>query len=113
MRRWAGGDAAAATPDTRYDLVFCDPPTFSNSKRMQETWDVQRDHVSLITRTAEVLAPGGTLVFSCNRRKFTLDVDALELAGLSCEDVTARTIPKDFERRPSVHSCWTIRRSEP
>ena len=105
-------DAAAATPDARYDLVFCDPPTFSNSKRMQETWDVQRDHVSLITRTAEVLAPGGVLVFSCNRRKFALDSDALTLAGLACEDVTARTIPQDFERKPGVHACWLIRRSE-
>jgi 23S rRNA (guanine2445-N2)-methyltransferase / 23S rRNA (guanine2069-N7)-methyltransferase len=105
-------DAAAATPDSRYDLVFCDPPTFSNSKRMQETWDVQRDHVALITRTAEVLAPGGVLFFSCNRRKFALDLEALNLAGLECEDVTARTIPKDFERKPGVHSCWLIQRSE-
>jgi 23S rRNA (guanine2445-N2)-methyltransferase / 23S rRNA (guanine2069-N7)-methyltransferase len=105
-------DAAAATPDSRYDLVFCDPPTFSNSKRMQETWDVQRDHVALLTRTAEVLAPGGVLFFSCNRRKFSLDLEALTLAGLECENVTARTIPKDFERKPGVHSCWLIRRSE-
>ena len=105
-------DAAAATPDARFDLVFCDPPTFSNSKRMRDTWDVQRDHVALITRIGEVLAPGGLLVFSCNRRKFALDTDALALAGLVCEDVTARTIPQDFERRPGVHSCWMIRRSE-
>ncbi|MEI7814539.1 MAG: class I SAM-dependent methyltransferase, partial [Coriobacteriia bacterium] len=105
-------DAAAATPDARWDLVFCDPPTFSNSKRMQETWDVQRDHVSLITRMGTILAPGGLLIFSCNRRKFALDTDALALAGLVCEDVTARTIPQDFERRPRVHSCWMIRRSE-
>ena len=105
-------DAAAATPETRFDLVFCDPPTFSNSKRMRDTWDVQRDHVALITRIGEILAPGGVLVFSCNRRKFTLDADALARAGLTCEDVTARTIPQDFERRPGIHSCWMIRRSE-
>ncbi len=105
-------DAAVATPEARFDLVFCDPPTFSNSKRMQETWDVQRDHVALITRTADLLAPGGQLVFSCNRRKFALDLDALSLAGLDCQNVTARTIPQDFERKPGVHSCWIIRRSE-
>ncbi len=76
-------DAAVATPDARFDLIFCDPPTFSNSKRMQETWDVQRDHASLITRTAELLAPGGVLVFSCNRRKFAFDLEGLTLAGLA------------------------------
>ena len=102
---------AAANSDDRYDLVFCDPPTFSNSKRMQATWDVQRDHVELIMRIAELLTGDGTLVFSCNRRKFELDVAALEAAGLVCRDVTARTIPRDFECRPGVHVCWTVRRA--
>jgi 23S rRNA (guanine2445-N2)-methyltransferase / 23S rRNA (guanine2069-N7)-methyltransferase len=105
-------DAASRNDAERFDLIFCDPPTFSNSKRMRETWDVQRDHVSLLTRTAELLAPQGTLVFSCNRRKFELDTAALAEAGLTCVNVTARTIPKDFERRVGVHTCWTIRRSE-
>jgi len=95
----------------RYELVFCDPPTFSNSKRMQETWDVQRDHVALITASARLLADEGTLVFSCNRRKFELDAEALAAAGLEVKDITKRTIPKDFERTPGVHSCWTVRRS--
>ena len=92
-----------------YDLVFCDPPTFSNSKRMNESWDVQRDHASLIARIADILAENGTLVFSCNRRKFALDVDVLTAAGLSCEDITARTVSRDFERHPNAHSCWLIR----
>lgn len=91
-----------------FDVIFCDPPTFSTSKRMDQTFDVQRDHVAVITHAARMLADGGVLVFSCNRRKFTLDSEALEQAGLSVRDVTARTIPKDFERRPRVHSCWTI-----
>ncbi len=95
----------------RYDLIFCDPPTFSNSKRMRDTWDVQRDHVALIEASARLLADDGTLVFSCNRRKFSLDVEALAAAGLVADDVTRRTIPKDFERTPGVHSCWTIRRA--
>ena len=66
---------------------------------------------SLITRTAQLLAPGGTLVFSCNRRKFALDVDGARARGAECEDITARTIPQDFERTPGVHSCWLIRRA--
>jgi 23S rRNA (guanine2445-N2)-methyltransferase / 23S rRNA (guanine2069-N7)-methyltransferase len=103
---------AAKRGRERYDLIFCDPPTFSNSKRMSETWDVQRDHAELIKSLADILSADGMLVFSCNRRKFALDLEGLTAAGLTCEDVTARTIPKDFERKPGVHVCWTIRRSK-
>jgi 23S rRNA (guanine2445-N2)-methyltransferase / 23S rRNA (guanine2069-N7)-methyltransferase len=92
----------------RYDLVFCDPPTFSNSKRMRDSWDVQRDHAQLIARIGRVLAAGGTLVFSCNRRKFVLDTAALAEAGLAVRDITASTIPRDFERTPGVHACWLV-----
>jgi len=92
-----------------YDLVFCDPPTFSNSKRMHETLDVQRDHAAIIGRISHILAEDGTLVFSCNRKKFVLDIEALTAAGLSCEDITARTVARDFERHPNAHGCWLIR----
>ena len=91
-----------------YDLVFCDPPTFSNSKRMRESWDVQRDHAQLIARIGRVLSPEGTLVFSCNRRRFALDTTALAEAGLEARDISASTIPRDFERKPGVHVCWLI-----
>jgi 23S rRNA (guanine2445-N2)-methyltransferase / 23S rRNA (guanine2069-N7)-methyltransferase len=100
---------AARRRGDRYDLVFCDPPTFSNSKRAEDTWDIQRDHGRLIAGISEILSEGGTLVFSCNRRKFALDEDALAAAGLTATDITARTVPKDFERRAWVHHCWTIR----
>lgn len=103
--------ADAALAGREFDLVFCDPPTFSNSKRTETTFDVQRDHVSLLEGCAGVLAPDGTIVFSCNRRRFELDTEALGGLGLEATDVTARTIPKDFERTPRVHSCWTIRRA--
>jgi 23S rRNA (guanine2445-N2)-methyltransferase / 23S rRNA (guanine2069-N7)-methyltransferase len=73
---------------------------------------VQRDHAALIVSLAELLSEDGMLVFSCNRRKFAFDLEALTEAGLVCEDVTARTIPKDFERKPGVHTCWTVRRSK-
>ncbi|MDP2183094.1 MAG: bifunctional 23S rRNA (guanine(2069)-N(7))-methyltransferase RlmK/23S rRNA (guanine(2445)-N(2))-methyltransferase RlmL [Actinomycetota bacterium] len=91
-----------------YDLIFCDPPTFSNSKRMEDSFDVQRDHVVLIHAVAALLAPGGTLIFSNNRRKFRMDTEAL--TGLTAEDITAETIPFDFARRPGVHSTWRIAR---
>lgn len=101
----------AARKSARYDLIFCDPPTFSNSKRMDETWDVQRDHAGLLVSAAGLLADGGTLVFSCNRRRFTLDEDALSAAGLVAREISKRTIPKDFERNPRIHSCWLITRA--
>lgn len=92
----------------RYLLVFLDPPTFSNSKRMgDDTLDVQRDHVELITLAAGLLEPAGTLLFSTNNRRFRLDADAL--TGLDVEEITAKTIPPDFERSPRIHSCWLIR----
>ncbi len=95
----------------RYGLIFCDPPTFSNSKRMDGTWDVQRDHVELLTGVAGLLEDDGTLIFSCNRRRFALDEAALADAGLLVRDVTRRTTPKDFDRTPPPHRCWTVRRA--
>lgn len=100
----------ARAADVRYDLVFCDPPTFSNSKRMTETWDVQRDHVELVRGIADLLSDDGLIVFSCNRRNFAFGAAQLESMGLTCRDITSRTIPKDFERKPGVHVVWTVRR---
>ncbi|PKQ16086.1 MAG: bifunctional 23S rRNA (guanine(2069)-N(7))-methyltransferase RlmK/23S rRNA (guanine(2445)-N(2))-methyltransferase RlmL [Actinobacteria bacterium HGW-Actinobacteria-7] len=94
-----------------YDLIFVDPPTFSNSKRTDSTFDVQRDHVALVIACGKVLAPGGTIVFSCNRRKFAFDAETLAAEGFECSDATARTIPKDFERTPGIHTCWTVRKA--
>ncbi len=91
----------------RFDLAFVDPPTFSNSKRMEGVLDVQRDHVGMIRRTLRVLRPGGRLVFSTNYTRFQLDAGAL--ADLCVEDISAATIPKDFERNPRIHRCFVIR----
>jgi len=98
----------ASRDKRRFDLIFLDPPTFSTSKRMRQTWDVQRDHPMLVKKCMNLLASGGTLVFSTNCRKFKLDAEAL--TGLSLEDVTRKTIPKDFERNPKIHHCWIISR---
>lgn len=91
-----------------FDLIFLDPPTFSNSKRMEGTFDVQRDHVELLRKTAALLAKDGTLIFSNNNRKFKMDAEALP--ELLIEDITRKTIPKDFERNPRIHNCWRIRK---
>lgn len=96
-----------ASPWRRYGLIFLDPPTFSTSKRMDGTFDVQRDHADLIRAVARLLTPDGVLVFSNNLRKFRVDREAL--ADLEVEDITGRTIPKDFERNPRIHNCWQIR----
>jgi len=93
-------------PQARYGLIFLEPPTFSTSKRMQGTLDVQRDHVSLIDRTARLLAPGGVLIFSTNLRTFAMDREALP--HLAFEDLSRATLPKDFERSPRMHRCWRI-----
>lgn len=94
--------------DTRhqFDLVFIDPPTFSNSKRTPDVFDVQRDHVELIWLAMRALHPGGTLYFSNNFRKFRLDTDALQ--EFLIEDISPATIGFDFARNPGIHRCWMI-----
>jgi 23S rRNA (guanine2445-N2)-methyltransferase / 23S rRNA (guanine2069-N7)-methyltransferase len=91
----------------RFDLIFVDPPTFSNSKRMEGVLDVQRDHVGMIRRSLKLLRPSGRLVFSTNYTRFKLDAEAL--ADLAVDDISARTIPKDFERHARIHRCFVIR----
>lgn len=95
----------------RWDLIFCDPPTFSNSARMGErTWDVQRDHVELLKGVVGLLEQGGVAIFSCNLRSFKPDVEALRAAGIGLEDITERTIPEDFQRNKRIHHCYLVRR---
>jgi len=90
-----------------YDLIFCDPPSFSNSKRMENTWDVQRDHQALVETLMGQLEPDGVLVFSNNLRKFKL-APALQDA-FAVEDYSAQSIDEDFKRNPNIHKCWLIR----
>ncbi len=88
-----------------YDLIFVDPPTFSNSKRADD-FDVQRDHVRMLQLCGERLLPGGTIVFSNNFRRFKLDQAAL--ADFVIRDTTAMTIPFDFERNSRIHQCYEL-----
>lgn len=99
---------AAAHPE-RYHVIFLDPPTFSNSKRMgAATFDVQRDHVDLLRRAAQLLARDGVMLFSNNFRHFKMHRHALP--ELAIEEITHATIAPDFRRSPRIHSCWRITR---
>ena len=98
---------AQAVWGPRFDLIYVDPPTFSNSKRMDGVLDVQRDHVGMIRRSLKLLRPQGRLVFSTNHARFKLDAEAL--AELSVEDISAQTIPHDFERNPRIHRGFVVR----
>jgi 23S rRNA (guanine2445-N2)-methyltransferase / 23S rRNA (guanine2069-N7)-methyltransferase len=92
-----------------FDLILCDPPTFSHSKKMEGVLDLQRDHATLVRQCAALLAPGGTLYFSTNRRGFKLDPEVAR--ELQAQDITAQTLDEDFKRPPPAHRCWAIRRA--
>jgi 23S rRNA (guanine2445-N2)-methyltransferase / 23S rRNA (guanine2069-N7)-methyltransferase len=97
---------AAQQESQRYDLIFLDPPTFSNSSRMEGVFDIQRDHPSLIRMAGQLLNSNGQLVFSTNRRDFKMVAE--ELDGLRLTDISQQTIPRDFERNRKIHYCWLI-----
>ncbi|MBI3560761.1 MAG: bifunctional 23S rRNA (guanine(2069)-N(7))-methyltransferase RlmK/23S rRNA (guanine(2445)-N(2))-methyltransferase RlmL [Gammaproteobacteria bacterium] len=103
VTRWLGDNTFR-----RYDVIFIDPPTFSRSKRMQTTLDIQRDHVALLTDVIKMLAPDGIVIFSTNLRKFKLDAEGLP--GVTIKDISAETLPEDFERNPKIHQCFILKR---
>lgn len=90
----------------QFDLIFLDPPTFSNSKKMADVFDIQTQHVDLLKQASSLLAPGGILYFSTNFRRFHLDLEAL--ANLKIEDISRSTIDEDFARDQKIHYCWKI-----
>jgi 23S rRNA (guanine2445-N2)-methyltransferase / 23S rRNA (guanine2069-N7)-methyltransferase len=104
--RGPAGVASAANAAGSYDLIFLDAPTFSNSKSMTATLDIQRDHVELVRAAAGLLSPEGIMIFSSNFRRFKLDpAVALEF---KVADITKQTIPPDFARDPRIHACFRI-----
>ncbi len=94
-------------PGEAYDLVVCDPPTFSNSKRMRsDSFAIERDHAHLLDRVARFVAPGGEVLFSTNARGFDLPPEAVP-SGFGCREITHRSVPEDFRNR-TIHRCWRL-----
>ena len=99
-----------ADSSRQFDIILLDPPSFSNSKSMAGSFDVQRDHGELIRLGMTRLRPGGQLYFSNNRRSFALDADVSEM--YSCKDITRETLPPDFQRGRKAHRCWVLSHPE-
>jgi 23S rRNA (guanine2445-N2)-methyltransferase / 23S rRNA (guanine2069-N7)-methyltransferase len=105
--KWLDDTVNQSPLDNTYDIIFLDPPTFSNSKRMEENLSIQEDHADLILNAAELLSNDGVLYFSTNFRHFKLDYDIL--SDLKVKDISAKSIPDDFSRNPRIHYCWEIK----
>ncbi len=91
-----------------FDLIFIDPPTFSNSKRMKEAFDVQSDHIFLLKNLKRMLSPFGKIVFSNNKRHFEMDMAGLNALGLQAKNISDQTLPMDFARNKQIHNCWVV-----
>ncbi len=88
-----------------FDVAVVDPPTFSNSKRLDEDWDIQRDHAALLQQVIASMARNGVIFFSTNSRRFKLDEAAL--AGVTLREISKQTVPEDF-RNKRIHRCWRM-----
>ena len=97
--------------DEQFDVIFIDPPTFSNSKRMETTFDVQRDHLVLMKELKRLLRRKGTIMFSNNKRGFQMDLDGIKALGLEAKEITAQTQSEDFARNRQIHNCWLVTHS--
>ncbi|ENJ4474533.1 bifunctional 23S rRNA (guanine(2069)-N(7))-methyltransferase RlmK/23S rRNA (guanine(2445)-N(2))-methyltransferase RlmL [Yersinia enterocolitica] len=97
--------------DEQFDVIFIDPPTFSNSKRMETTFDVQRDHLVLMKELRRLLRRKGTIMFSNNKRGFQMDLDGIKALGLEAKEITAQTQSEDFARNRQIHNCWLVTHS--
>lgn len=93
--------------NSTYDLIFIDPPTFSNTKKEMRVFDVQEDHVGLLQLAMSRLDNGGLLIFSTNFRRFQL-ADGLREKYL-ITDISKQSLPFDFCRDKKVHKCWEFR----
>ena len=98
--------------DKQFDLIFIDPPTFSNSKRMEQSFDVQRDHIQLMKNLKRLLKARGKIVFSNNKRHFKMDIEGLGELSLVAENISHKTLPMDFARNKHIHNCWVITHKE-
>jgi 23S rRNA (cytosine1962-C5)-methyltransferase/23S rRNA (guanine2445-N2)-methyltransferase / 23S rRNA (guanine2069-N7)-methyltransferase len=89
-----------------YDVIFLDPPTFSNSKKMQDSFEVERDQEFLVNACMSMLLPGGVLYFSNNKRKFKISPELL--LKYNIRDITEESIPQDFHDK-KIHVCFEVK----
>jgi len=94
----------------RFGVIFVDPPTFSNARHRKQTFDVQKDHPTLLRLAMQRLAKGGTLIFSTNFRKFKLDESLLQ--AFAVREISDETVPFDFQRNRRIHRCWEFQHQE-
>ncbi len=90
-----------------FDVIYLDPPTFSNSKRTTSVLDIQRDHANMIGQCMDLLSARGELIFVTNAQRFKLDPAIAE--HYAVEDFSAKSIPPDFERNAKIHRAFSIR----
>ncbi len=88
-----------------FDLAVVDPPTFSNSKRLDDDWDTQERHADLLVELAKRMSSAGVVYFSTNFRRFKLDVDRLSMYAI--REISHQTVPEDF-RNQRIHKCWRL-----
>lgn len=93
-----------------YDLVVVDPPTFSNSKSLQDDWEVGARHVELVELLAPLMVKGGVVYFSNNFRRFKFDEAGVLAAGFDVRDISSKTVPPEYRNR-KVHRCWRLTRT--
>jgi 23S rRNA G2069 N7-methylase RlmK/C1962 C5-methylase RlmI len=105
VRDDALGFLRSCPPRPLFDLAVVDPPTFSNSKRLDEYWDIQRDHAELLGLLLERMTPGGVIYFSTNFRRFKLAEEAFP--GVTIREISRQTVPPDF-RNQRIHRCWRL-----
>ncbi len=96
------------TDAKKWDVIYIDPPSFSNSKRMEHSLDVMRDQTALLSNLTGHLNDGGVILFCTNLRSFKLDEEGLKPYGLAAEDISAPTIPQDFKRNQKIHRCYLL-----
>ena len=96
----------AVEQERKFDLIFLDPPTFSNSKKMSQDFDIQKDHIWLIDQCVSLLEVGGELVFSNNFQKFDMQVNSDVIKTV--KEITGQTHSLDFSRN-NLHRCWSIK----
>ena len=97
----------AARQKKQYDLVVCDPPTYSNSKRTEDDWEVQTGYVAVFERLKKIVAPAGVVYFSTNFRRFKFDEDFIKSLGFEFREISKTSVPEDFRNR-RIHRCWRL-----